>query len=327
MNYQPKVSIVIPAYNASNYLAEAIDSALGQSYQNIEVVVVNDGSNDGGKTAEVAHSYGERIRYFEKPNGGSSSALNTGIQHMTGEWFSWLSHDDLYYADKVLEEVQLLNSILDTTDDLKSIHKHVIFAPADLIDEAGQILRKESQKKIQKTHCQMSQPDCTLKLIAQPVQSGFHGCSCLIHRQVFLECGGFDEKLRLLNDMDMWFRLYTNDYKIHFVPKALVLGRIHANQVSRKIGFSYHNPEQDMFWNRSLTWLKEHCPARYDLFYLYGKTALLKTRYKEGSISFQFASQICKDKRLILQVQKVLFICSAELTNWVKKVYLHLKVR
>lgn len=87
--YHPKVSIVIPAYNASNYLSEAIDSALAQSYDNIEIIVVNDGSKDGGATAEVAKKYDDKIRYFEKENGGSSSALNVGVQNMTGEWFSW----------------------------------------------------------------------------------------------------------------------------------------------------------------------------------------------------------------------------------------------
>ena len=89
--YQPKVSIVIPAYNASNYLAEAIDSALAQTYSNTEIIVVNDGSKDDGATAAVAAKYGEKIRYVEKENGGSSSALNAGIANMTGEWFSWLT--------------------------------------------------------------------------------------------------------------------------------------------------------------------------------------------------------------------------------------------
>ena len=75
----PKISIIIPAYNASNYLEEAIDSALSQTYQNIEIIVVNDGSEDGGATERIALSYGDRIRYFFKKNGGSSSALNVGI--------------------------------------------------------------------------------------------------------------------------------------------------------------------------------------------------------------------------------------------------------
>ena len=92
----PLISIVIPVYNGSNYLREAIDSALRQTYKNIEVLVINDGSNDNGATARIAKSYGKKIRYFEKPNGGVATALNMGIQKMRGEYFSWLSHDDLY---------------------------------------------------------------------------------------------------------------------------------------------------------------------------------------------------------------------------------------
>ena len=77
----PLVSIVMPVYNGSNYMREAIDSALAQTYSNIEVIVVNDGSNDDGKTDAIAKEYGDRIRYFIKENGGCASALNLGIKN------------------------------------------------------------------------------------------------------------------------------------------------------------------------------------------------------------------------------------------------------
>ena len=64
MKYKPLVSIVIPVYNGSNYMSEAIDSALSQSYDNIEVIVVNDGSKDDGKSDKIARGYGDKIRYF-----------------------------------------------------------------------------------------------------------------------------------------------------------------------------------------------------------------------------------------------------------------------
>ena len=72
----PRVSIIIPVYNGANYMREAIDSALAQTCSDIDVIVVNDGSRDDGATAEIARSYGGRIRYLEKENGGVSSALN-----------------------------------------------------------------------------------------------------------------------------------------------------------------------------------------------------------------------------------------------------------
>ena len=102
----PRVSIVIPVYNGANYLAQAIDSALAQTYSNVEVVFVDDGSTDGGETERVARGYGDRIRYLRKENGGVATALNAGIEVMTGEYFSWLSHDDLYLPEKVALQVQ-----------------------------------------------------------------------------------------------------------------------------------------------------------------------------------------------------------------------------
>src|SRR4030065_1713637 len=100
MEFNLKVSIVIPVYNGSNYLRGAIDSALAQTYKNIEVIVVNDGSDDGGKTEAIANSYGDKIRYICKKNGGVSTQLNVGILAAGGEFISWLSNDDGYIPDK-----------------------------------------------------------------------------------------------------------------------------------------------------------------------------------------------------------------------------------
>lgn len=323
--YQPKVSIVIPAYNASNYLSDAVDSALSQTYKNIEIIIVDDGSPDDGATEKIALSYGDKVRYFRKENGGSSSALNYGIANMTGEWFSWLSHDDVYYPEKLQAEIDYLNSLDINFNDSEQLKKHIIFAAADIIDSNGKIVSKSSAKKLYETDKKINSDESHLKLIAEPTQYGFHGCSCLIHKEAFVECGVFDEKLRLVNDMDMWFRFYCNNYKIHFVARSLVKGRVHAKQVSRSIGFSYHNSEQDMFWKRSLDWLKTNHPERYDLFYIFGKTAFLKTRYSEGKAAFDVACNLKKEKKIALNLQKYLFIARAEFRSLAKKVYLMIK--
>lgn len=322
--YEPKVSIVIPAYNAANYLSQAIDSALAQTYQNIEIIVVNDGSPDNGQTESVARSYGEKIIYFEKENGGSSSALNTGIKNMSGDWFSWLSHDDLYYPDKLQEEIDALNALIVSGIPEDQLYKHIFFGAADLIDGEGKIIRKETKRNLYKTDRKINCPDGAYRLIAIPTQDGFHGCSCLVHKRAFIEEGMFDEKLRLLNDMDLWFRFYTNGYTIHFIPKVLVCGRVHAKQVSRSIGFSYHNSEQDMFWGRSLQWLKDNCADDYEMFYLFGKTALLKTRYAEGIQSFDIAGLIEPRKKTELFLKKMVFVTLSKCKDLAKKIYLSL---
>jgi len=108
-NNNPKVSIVIPVYNGSNYLHEAIDSALAQTYKNVEIIVVNDGSTDDGKTEAIAKSYGDKIRYYYKKNGGVSSALNLGISNMSGDYFAWLSHDDIYLPQNVEFQLRALH--------------------------------------------------------------------------------------------------------------------------------------------------------------------------------------------------------------------------
>jgi hypothetical protein len=104
----PKVSIVIPVYHGSDYLRTAVDSALGQTYSKIEVIVVNDGSTDDGATRAVCLSYDDRIKYYEKTNGHVASALNFGIRHMSGEYFSWLSHDVYYQPERIALQVTAL---------------------------------------------------------------------------------------------------------------------------------------------------------------------------------------------------------------------------
>ena len=83
-HFNPMVSVVVPVYNGANYLGAAIESVLRRPTPNIEIVVVNDGSNDDGATERVALSYGKRIRYFFKSNGGVASALNRAISEARG---------------------------------------------------------------------------------------------------------------------------------------------------------------------------------------------------------------------------------------------------
>jgi len=316
--YTPKISIVIPAYNASNYLAEAIDSALAQTYSNVEIIVVNDGSPDNGATREVAMSYGDRIRYFEKENGGSSSALNMGIANMTGEWFSWLSHDDLYEPEKLERQVSYINSLNISPEALK---RHIFFSASVLIDANGKVIRGHNKNGSEKLAKKIKSFPHNGYLIAEPTEYSFHGCSCLVHKSAFEAEGAFNEKLRLLNDVDLWYRLYAANYKVHYIPEALVKGRVHAKQVSRSIGFSYHNPEQDMFWNRSLSWLTENCPGEEELFFLFGRNAYLKTRSAEGDLAFEKIRSMGVKKNIFRAVYK----CRAFVKSTLKKIYLKIK--
>jgi hypothetical protein len=208
---EPKVSIIIPVYNGSNYLRQAIDSALGQTYLNIEVIVVNDGSSDGGETDEIARSYGERIRYFYKENGGVASALNLSIEKMEGVYFSWLSHDDVYYPEKI--EKQISFSL--------NIDKNVIlYSDYNYIDEKSRYLRTMAIHDIPSSQFK-AELLCQSELI--------NGCSLLIPRNCFAQTGLFDVRLHTIQDYDMWFRMSEQFDFVH-IPAVLVGTRIHRGQ-------------------------------------------------------------------------------------------------
>ena len=216
MIFEPKVSIVIPVYNGADYLSEAIDSALAQTYQNIEIVVVNDGSVDDGATEKIALSYGNKVRYFFKVNGGVGSALNVAINNMSGEYFSWLSHDDLYYPDKVESQVQALA-------ELKNL-KTILYGDYAVFTNNPDVV---SEKKLP------SVPPVQFRYFLT-VKNILHGCTLLVPKVAFEECGLFNEKLRTTQDYDLWFRL-AKKYSFVHIPKLLVKARQHANQGSVKM--------------------------------------------------------------------------------------------
>jgi glycosyltransferase involved in cell wall biosynthesis len=128
----PKVSIVIPVYNGAKYLRQAIDSALAQTYANTEVIVVDDGSTDNSPA--IAADYADKIRFFRKPNGGVASALNFGIAHMEGEYFSWLSHDDMYVPDKIKLQMDDIRQLLEKNT--------VIYSSYDVINANGEFVSR-----------------------------------------------------------------------------------------------------------------------------------------------------------------------------------------
>lgn len=95
MSEQPLVSIIIPVYNVEQYLRECLDSVISQTYRNLEIIIVNDGSPDGsGSICEEYAAKDSRIKYFVKENGGLSDARNYGLKHIGGEYFIFLDSDD-----------------------------------------------------------------------------------------------------------------------------------------------------------------------------------------------------------------------------------------
>lgn len=211
MGTSPLVSIVIPVYNGANYLRDSIDSALNQTYSNCEVIVVNDGSSDNGATENIALSFGDRVRYFRKENGGVATALNLAIREMKGDFFSWLSHDDLFLPDKIQSQVAFIAGRTDV----------VAYGNFEIIGSNAKQLGIRRERKI---------PSGLFKyylVFSHPI----HGCTTLIPKKILHVVGEFDESLRTIQDYDLWYRI-AKHYEFVHQDAILARFRIHERQGS-----------------------------------------------------------------------------------------------
>ncbi len=213
--FSPFISIIIPVYNGSKYMKEAIDSALNQTYPHKEVIVVDDGSTDD--SWQIIQSYGQKIRAFKQKNGGVSTALNLGIKQSQGEYISWLSHDDVYVPSKLSKQVEALNSL-----PIEERSKTILFSNYKIIDSNSKVIEVPA---IEKVH-NLSKFSCPL----YPVMKGLiFGCTLLIPKICFEESGYFDPNLRTSQDYDLWFKFFRK-YPIHFQTDYLLLSRRHPGQ-------------------------------------------------------------------------------------------------
>lgn len=274
--HNPKVSIIIPVYNGSNYIRDAIDSALKQDYDNYEIIVINDGSTDNDKTKNICMSYGKKIRYYEKENGGVSSALNYGIARMKGKYFSWLSHDDLYCENKLSCQIKELE---------KYNENIILYSNYSIIDENGSFI-----KNVILNHDEYNK---------KPYNSIFNmdinGITLLIPKKAFDECGLFDETLRCIQDYDLWYKMIE---KYKFVHMKNILGstRVHSNQVSNV------NPkvitEGNYFYKKLVDEFDKELKVKYEgSEYLFLDNLERKLRFNSKYIE---AADYIKEKKNIL---------------------------
>lgn len=224
-----KVSIIIPVYNGSNYLKKAIESAINQTYKNIEILIINDGSTDNGKTEKIAKSYGNKIKYYKKNNGGVASALNYGIKKSTGDYISWLSHDDLYESNKIEEEMDLIEKMENKNS--------IIFSDYEYIDENDKILE----------NINISEKIVSVDKYFVFYKRLISGISLLIPKSKLIECGLFDTEKKYTQDYDMWYRLIqTTDF--YYLNKNLVKVRLHSQQSSNTCEGVLN--ESENFWRK-----------------------------------------------------------------------------
>ena len=194
-SWNNKVSIVIPCYNQAHWLSDAIESALAQTYKDIEVIVVNDGSKDN--TSEVAKRY-PNVKLIEQPNKGLSGARNSGIKKAAGGWILTLDADDKIHPDFVKKTIGLndiVTTTLETFGDEKRIWKSNLIHPTynDLVE---------------KNHL---------------------NCCSLFKKDVWTSVGGYDEQMRDgYEDWDFWIRATKNGFNITRIDDVLFYYRKHG---------------------------------------------------------------------------------------------------
>ena len=214
----PKVSVIIPTYNGACYICEAIDSVLAQTYQDFEIIVIDDGSSDN--TKDVLKKNGSKIKYIFQENKGVSAARNVGIKEAAGEYIALLDADDIWLPDKIALQVDFLE---------KNSAYGLIYSDAYIFDE---------KKILEKTLLQISgfwQGDVLEKLI---LKNFIPNLTVLVRRVCFDKIGLFDETLKYGEDHDRWLRIASIS-KIGCINKPLAKYRIHDLNASHKIKQSY----------------------------------------------------------------------------------------
>lgn len=207
------VTIIIPAHNAQAYLAGALHSALRQTYPQIEVLVIDDGSTDG--TAAVAQSFAPRVRYLRQENAGPSTARNTGLLHARGEYVTFLDADDELEPERVAALMGALSQA--------SSRAAFAISAAWLWDGARRYGR------LQPSTGPAGERDLDRFLDDNTPYVGI-----LARRQTLLHAGGFRADLWLHEDCNLWLRLLGQGHTYAYVPEPLYLYRVHDESLSQE---------------------------------------------------------------------------------------------
>ncbi len=217
-NYPPFfVSVVIPVYNGEKYLAQAIESAFHQGYLRMEIIVADDGSTD--RTAEIARSFGDRVRYVYQSNQGVGQARNLGIRTACGDLIAFLDADDIWSEDKLKTQTAVFEA--DPTVD-------IVLGQIQIQRLAG----KEGEREIYRD-------------IAYPF-IGFYAHSGLFRKTLFDRLGPFEAEREPSEDFDWMIRALEQKVSIVTVPRVGVYYRLHGDNSSRQ------NPAEQFIYLKKL---------------------------------------------------------------------------
>lgn len=235
----PKVSVVIPTYNTTRYIAEALDSVRRQTFRDFETIVVNDGSPDTADLEKVLEPYRGEIIYVSKPNGGPSSARNAGVTASQAPLIAFLDSDDTWESTFL----QVLVDLFAENPDIDVVYSNaVLFGDTDL---KGQTLMDM---------CPF-QEEITFESILSSRAWVF--VSCIVRKEVLVRVGGFDQDLRYGEDLDLWLRIAHGGCKFLPCSQPLVRYRKRASSLTAEC-----SPDQEI---RRRIQLYEKLSAKLDL--------------------------------------------------------------
>lgn len=213
MACQPVVSVIIPTYNRAAWVGEAIASVLEQTYPALELIVVDDGSDD--PTQEVVAAFGERLRYLRQRQAGVSAARNRGVAASQGSLVAFLDSDDLWLPGKVAAQVALFQA----QPEIQACYTDEIWIRHGVRVNPRQIHQKHSGWVFEQ-----ALPLCIISPSA-----------IMMRRTLWDRLGGFDEQLPACEDYDLWLRM-TLTTPVWLLPERLMVKRGgHADQLSRRV--------------------------------------------------------------------------------------------
>lgn len=218
---KPLVSVVMATYNMSSYLPLAVRSVLDQTYKNIELLIVDDGSTDDTEKVVEPFLHDSRVKYMVQENKGQAAAKNFGVHKSTGEYVAFLDADDLWMPEKLDLQIPLF---------FNSKTVGVVYARLIYIDDTGNSLAMFDNDKIFRG--QVSGP----MLIRNFIPFG----TSVVKRECFERLGGFKETIRMGIDYDLWLRFSTR-YEFDYVDRPLLYYRVWSGQMSSNCKGRYLN--------------------------------------------------------------------------------------
>ena len=216
-NGSPVVSVIIPAYNASRYIGEALDSVFAQNYSDYEVIVINDGSPDTEKLEQVLESYRDRIVYLKHENRGAAAARNSGLRVARGQFIAFLDADDRWLSSYLEEQMTFLHK---TGAD-------ITYADALILGDTPMAGRTYMQ--MAPSRCAVT-PESLLEVDVGVITSGV-----VARKKRIYEVGLFDEGIRRGHDFDLWLRLAQKGASFVCNPEVLLHYTISSSGLSGNI--------------------------------------------------------------------------------------------